>query len=58
MWKFDEYGNAQNDETGEKLYWIKGTDGVLRVYHTDPKKTIGTFREVKDAVSYIKNFVK
>ena len=44
MWKFDEYGNAINDETDEEIYSILFSDGLVRVYINS--QIIGVFHNL------------
>ena len=56
MWKFDEYGNAINDETGEEIYSILFPDGLVRVYINS--QIIGVFHNLVDAENFIKGKVE
>ena len=55
MWKFDDYGNAKNPETEERIYSKWCSDGLTRVYHDG--KVIGVFHHNDDALKFIENKV-
>jgi len=56
MWKFDEYGNATNMETGTEIYSVICPDGLIRVYKDS--KILAVFHHLADAEKFIKNYVE
>lgn len=55
-WKFDNFGNARNDKTGEELYAIICPDGLSRVYHDE--KILAVFHHNAEALNFIKRKVE